>query len=82
MSSKIGLILSMIFVAMFFVFGIDLICIQFIYSDLDAKSITISYLISQNGGLSSDLINEIEDTLSGEEDSIVLNSGISGLSFL
>ena len=60
MSSKIGLILSMIFVVMFFVFGVDLISIQFVYSDLDAKSISISYLISQHGGLDTDLINQIE----------------------
>ena len=60
MSSKIGLILSMIFIAMFFMFGVDLICVQFVYSDLDAKSISISYLISQNGGLTTDLLYHIE----------------------
>lgn len=64
MSSKLGLILSMMFVIMFFLFGVDLICIQYVYSDLDAKSISISYLISQNGGLSSALIDDIENTYS------------------
>lgn len=62
MSSKIGLILSMIFVAMFFLLGVDLICIQYTYSELDAKSITISYLISHNGGLNSDFISALEAT--------------------
>ena len=45
MSSKLGLILSMMFVIMFFLFGVDLICIQYVYSDLDAKSISISSVI-------------------------------------
>lgn len=62
MSSKLGLILSMLFVVMFFLFGVDLICVQFLFSDLDAKSISISYLISQHGGLDSELVNQIEDT--------------------
>ena len=62
MSSKIGLILSMLFVAMFFLFGVDLICIQFVFSDLDAKSISISYQISQHGGLDIEFINQIEAT--------------------
>ena len=62
MSSKLGLILSMLFVAMFFLFGVDLICIQFVFSDLDAKSISISYLISQHGGLDTEFIEEIETT--------------------
>ena len=62
MSSKLGLILSMLFVALFFLFGVDLICVQFVFSDLDAKSISISYLISQHGGLDINLINEIEET--------------------
>ena len=38
MSYKVGLILSMIFVAMFFLFGADLITVQSVYSMLDAKA--------------------------------------------
>lgn len=61
MSSKIGTILSMVFVALFFIFGMDMICIQFIYSDLDAKSSTLSYLISKKGYLDNNLIETFEE---------------------
>ena len=47
MSSKLGLILSSIFVIIAFLFSFDVINIQFIYSDLDAKSVNITYLISR-----------------------------------
>ena len=49
MSYKVSFILSMVFVVMYFLFAGDMISLQFIYSDLDAKSVTISYLISENG---------------------------------
>lgn len=60
MSYKIGFILSMIFVAMFFLFSGDLISLQYIYSDLDAKSVSISYLISEHGKLDGPFIRGIE----------------------
>ena len=50
----------MIFVALFFMFAGDMICLQFIYSDLDAKSVTISYLISENGVIDNAFIERIE----------------------
>ena len=62
MSSKLGLVLSMIFVTIFFAFGLDIINIQFIYNDLDAKSIAISYKISEYGTIDSQLKNSIETT--------------------
>ncbi len=60
MSYKISFILSMVFVAMFFLFSGDMISLQFLYSDLDAKSVTISYLISDHGMLDGDFISYIE----------------------
>ena len=39
MSSKIGTILSLIFVSMFFLLGVDLMCLQLTLSNLDAKSV-------------------------------------------
>ena len=42
MSYKIGLILSMMFVALFFLFGADLITLESVYSGLDAKANNIS----------------------------------------
>lgn len=50
----------MVFVALFFMFAGDMICLQFIYSDLDAKSVTISYLISENGTIDKRFIRRIE----------------------
>lgn len=61
MSYKISLMLSMIFVALFFAFGIDLIMIQFTYSDLDAKSTAISYQIAQYGTIDDSLVSLIEN---------------------
>lgn len=61
MSSKIGLILSMFFVVIFFVLGMDLIMVQTAYSDLDAKSTTISYLIANEGYIDDSFINNIND---------------------
>lgn len=60
MSSKIGLVLSMIFVMLFVGMGIDLIAIQFIYNDLDSKSVAISYQISQYGTITNELKASIE----------------------
>ena len=62
MSYKIGLLLSMIFVALFFLFGADLISLQSAYSMLDAKANNISYIISRNGVIDNDFINYIENT--------------------
>lgn len=61
MSYKISFILSMVFVTMFFLFSGDMISLQFIYSDLDAKSVTISYLISEHGSLDQSFIESIEN---------------------
>ena len=62
MSSKIGLIMSMIFVTLFFAFGLDLIHIQFLYNDLDAKSVAISYKISEHGTVDESIKRYIEET--------------------
>ena len=61
MSSKLGTILSMIFVVLYIVLGLDLISIQFIYSDLDAKAASVAYLISKNKGVTSSLVESIEE---------------------
>lgn len=66
MSYKIGLLLSMIFVALFFLFGADLISLQSTYSILDSKANNISYLISRNGVITTDFIYYIETTFSVE----------------
>lgn len=62
MSYKLGLMLSMVFVAMFFLFGIDMINIQFMYTDLDQKAISIGYLIAKQGNTDNliDLENQFD----------------------
>lgn len=62
MSSKIGLILSLLFVALFFLLGVDLLCLQFTLSSLDAKSVNISYAIAEKGTIDEELITFIETT--------------------
>ena len=61
MSSKFGLILSMLFVSLFFGLGVDMISIQIIYSDLDAKSVAISYRISEYGTIDDSLVQSIQN---------------------
>lgn len=61
MSYKISLLLSSIFIVLFFAFGVDLLTIQFVYTDLDAKSTSISYLISKRGTIDEDFITYIEN---------------------
>lgn len=62
MSYKIGLILSMVFVALFFLFGADLISLQSAFSMLDAKANNISYIISRSGEIDEEFISYIENT--------------------
>ena len=62
MSYKVGLILSMIFVALFFIFGADLLTLEGVYSSLDSKANNISYLISRNGTIDDSFINYVENT--------------------
>ena len=62
MSYKVGLILSMVFIALFFTFGADLISLQSAYTVLDAKANNISYIISRNGVINEHFIDDIEET--------------------
>lgn len=61
MSYKTGLILSLVFVIMFFVFAVDLISLQSIYTDLDSKAVAIGYLISQKGSIEQSFIDSLEE---------------------
>ena len=61
MSYKLGFLLSISFVLMFFLLGVDIFSIQYAYGDLDAKSISISYRISQHGSLDNEFISSIEE---------------------
>ena len=50
----------MVFVIMFFLLAGDMISLQYIYADLDAKSVNISYAISKHGSLDEPFISQIE----------------------
>lgn len=52
----------MIFVALFFLFGADLIGLQSAFSALDSKANNISYLIARNGIINEEFIDSIEET--------------------
>lgn len=62
MSYKVGLILSMVFVSLCFLFGADLLSIQSVYSTLDAKANNICYLISKNGIIDKKFVKVIQTT--------------------
>lgn len=62
MSYKVGLLLSMVFITLFFLFGADLITLESAYSSLDTKANNISYLISRRGVIDDDFINYVENT--------------------
>ncbi len=65
MSSKLGLILSMLFVALTFLFGADLITIQAAYSSLESDASDIAYYLSKNGYTSN--FNSYFDTYYGDK---------------
>jgi len=49
MSAKLGTMLSIFMIFITFLFGADLVMMQYIYTDLDSLSINASYLIAKNG---------------------------------
>ena len=61
MSSKIGTILSLIFVAMMVALSMDIMCIQYLYSNLDAKSSSISYEIAKHGMIDDTFIDYLNN---------------------
>ena len=60
MSYKIGLILSTVFIVLFFLLGMDMLSIQFAFSDLDAKSTSVAYQISEHGQIDNDFKTYLE----------------------
>ena len=62
MSSKIGLILSMIFMIAFLLLGGDVLCLSATYSTLDSNSISIGYLIAKTGRTDSEYLKYLEES--------------------
>ena len=61
MSSKIGLLISLVFFSLFFLLAVDVICIEYHYSYLDNKSTVIAHEISHVEVISDDLILDLEN---------------------
>lgn len=57
MAYKIGLLLSMIFLAYLFVFAGDIMSVQVIYTNLDAVSVVAGNMISSRGKIDDEIIN-------------------------
>ena len=52
MSYKLGLLLSLVFLVVVFLFAGDMLCISAVRSDLDSIALTVSYRISMDGKVS------------------------------
>ena len=61
MSSKLGLIISMIFFMMFYTLSVDVICVQYFYSDLDTKGVAMGYEISMCPEIDEAFISSLEE---------------------
>lgn len=61
MGSNLGTILSMVFVALFFVLGVDIMSLQFAYTKLDQVATTFSYVIAKEGKINENTINNYCD---------------------
>lgn len=66
MASKLGFILSLIFVAQVLVLFGDLIAVQNIYTALDAVSVTAGYIISGKRGITDEVRQLVENETGGE----------------
>lgn len=61
MASKLGFILSLLFVAMIFVILGDVVAVQFIYTNMDAVSLSAGYMISKNGYITNEVVMLVEN---------------------
>ena len=61
MGSKLGFILSLLFLANLFALVGDLMSIEFIHSNIESLSVSVAYLISKSGAIKDDAIAMVED---------------------
>ncbi len=78
MSSKISLIVSMIFLSVFLLLGGDMICLSSMYSRLESNSITIGYLIAKTGRVDTEYLTYLEQSFNISFLSITPESATSG----
>ena len=82
MSSKIGLILSLVFVTIFFAFAADIINIQYQYSALDSISVNINYLLANSKGSSIAVDNYLEQNYANIKFQAITSSVVLGEPFV
>ena len=61
MGYKVGFLLSLVFIIEIFIMTSDLMSIQFIYTNLDAVSVTAGHYISQRGGITEEVVRLVEN---------------------
>lgn len=66
MGSKVGLILSISFMFVVFLFGADLIAIQVIYGSMDSITTLVSYNISKNGTITPSLKEYVKNKIGAD----------------
>lgn len=66
MASKVGFILSLLFVIELFVLAGDVFTAQIIYTNLDAISVTAGEIISSKGEISNELKTYVREQTGGE----------------
>ena len=70
MGSKIGVILTMPFLFIAFLFGIDFVSLQLTYTSLDSISTTVSYRISKIGGIDDTIKDYVRDEICAEIEAV------------
>lgn len=55
MSNKLGAMLGIFMMFICFMFGVDLVAMQYNYTNMDALSTSVSYEISKNGYISKEI---------------------------
>ena len=74
MGYKMGFLLSLIFVVQLFIIGGDMISIQFIYTNLDAVSVTAGQAISKYGAITDNVVRLVENQTNAQIEAITLET--------
>lgn len=81
MGSKLGFILSLLFLVQLFAMVGDLMSIQFIYTNLDAVSVTAGYLISTKGQITNEVIELVKNEANATIEQIGDSPALLGSTF-
>lgn len=73
MGSKIGLILSLPFIFIAFLFGIDFLSIQLTYTSLDSISTTVSFKIAKAGKITESIENYVKEEINASIEAVYQN---------